>query len=161
MGSLEYDRETKEAVASEVLDGGRTVGEVARGRGIPYGTVYGWVEALERRREAEARADEERARRVRQTVTGRPGEVVLLDLETPRGRALVAVDRRRDGSPAGTVRRLAGATLGAGAVGGVVRRRWVVDVADLMRVAAAAAANDPGAPMTQAQAMRAMAGGAE
>lgn len=158
---MRYDDETRSRVASEVVLGGRGVSEVAREHGIAYQTVYNWARALERSRAAEEQVAAERARRLAEAVSGRPGEVVLLELETRRGRTLVMVDRRRDGSPSGSVRRIAGPALGDGPLSGAVRRRWVVDLAGLVRAVAAAVANDPGSTTTQRQALRVMTGGAE
>lgn len=158
---MRYDKETRERVASEVVLGGRSVSEVSREHGISYQNVYNWVRALERSREAERATADERARRLAEAVSGRPGEVVLLELETGSGRTLVMVDRRRDGAPSGTVRRIAGDTLGGGPLSGEVKRRWVVDLASLVRAVAAAVSNDPGSTTTQRKALRVMTGGEE
>ena len=149
-----------EALAGEVLDDGRSIAEAARDRGVPYSTAYVWVRRVERRREAERlMREEEEAHRAAalRALVGNPGEVVLLEVETPRGPALVMADRARGGAPSGTVRRLAGARLesGAGSVGRV-RRRWAVDAEVLARAVAASISNDPGSTVDQRGCLRAM-----
>ena len=149
-----------EALAREVLDDGRSVAEAARDRGVPYSTAYVWVRRVEQRREAERLLrEEEEARRAASlmALVGNPGEVVLLEVETPRGPSLVMADRARDGTPSGTVRRLAGARLGCGPGSvGRVRRRWAVDAEALARAVAASLSNDPGSAVDQRGCLRAM-----
>lgn len=164
---MRYDDATREAIAREVL-GGASASSVARAHGVSEGSVRNWARALEERlweEDAErcrSEADAEKRRPASAAAAARrPGEVVLLELETRRGRTLVMVDRRRDGSPSGSVRRIAGPALGDGPLSGAVRRRWVVDLAGLVRAVAAAVANDPGSTTTQRQALRVMTGGAE
>lgn len=165
---VRYDDATREAVAREVL-AGASVSSVARAHGVSEGSVRSWARALEERlwEEDAARcrseADAEARRRAASAaIVGRPGEVVLLEVETAAGPALVVADRGRDGLPSGTVRRVAGASLGQGPRAlGRVRRRWACDGRALARAIAAALSNDPEARVTQAEAMRAMTGGAE
>lgn len=165
---MRYDDATREAIAREVL-GGASASSVARAHGVSEGSVRNWARALEERlweedaervlAEAEA---EERRRAAARALLGNPGEVVLLEVETAGGPALVVADRARDGSASGTVRRVAGASLGSGPRAlGRVRRRWACDGRALARAVAAAVANDPGSTTTQRQALRAMTGGAE
>lgn len=165
---MRYDDATREAVAREVL-AGASVSSVARDHGVSEGSVRSWARALEERlwEEDAARcrseADAEARRRAASAaLLGSPGEVVLLEVETAAGPALVVADRGRDGLPSGTVRRVAGASLGQGPRAlGRVRRRWACDGRALARAIAAALSNDPEARVTQAEAMRAMTGGAE
>lgn len=166
--ALRYDDATREAVAREVL-AGASVSSVAREHGVSEGSVRSWARALEERlwEEDAARcrseaAAEARRRAASAALLGSPGEVVLLEVETAAGPALVVADRGRDGLPSGTVRRVAGASLGQGPRAlGRVRRRWACDGRALARAIAAALSNDPEARVTQAEAMRAMTGGAE
>ena len=161
---MRYDDATREAVAREVL-AGASVSSVARKHGVSEGSVRSWARALEERlwEEDAARCRSEARRRAASAaIVGRPGEVVLLEVETAAGPALVVADRGRDGLPSGTVRRVAGASLGQGPRAlGRVRRRWACDGRALARAIAAALSNDPEARVTQAEAMRAMTGGAE
>lgn len=165
---MRYDEETREAVAREVLSGAPAAA-VARAHGVSEGSARNWARALEerlweedaRRARAEAEA-EERRRAAARALLGNPGEVVLLEVETAGGTALVVADRARDGSASGTVRRVAGASLGSGPRAlGRVRRRWACDGRALARAVAAVLSNDPGAAAAQAGALRAMAGGGE
>lgn len=156
---MRRDEGEMEALAGEVLDGGRSIADAARDRGIPYSTAYLWVRRVEQRREAERLLrDAEEARRAAalRALVGNPGEVVLLEVDTPRGPSLVMADRARDGTPSGTVRRLAGARLGSGDSVGRVRRRWAVDAEALARAVAASLSNDPGTLLDQRGCLRAM-----
>lgn len=156
---MRRDEGEMEALAGEVLDGGRSIADAARDRGVPYSTACLWVRRVERRREAERLLrDAEEARRAAalRALVGNPGEVVLLEVDTPRGPSLVMADRARDGTPSGTVRRLAGARLGSGDSVGRVRRRWAVDAEALARAVAASLSNDPGTPLDQRGCLRAM-----
>lgn len=154
-------------MASEVLDGRATVAEASRSHGISYQTVYNWVRRLAAIREAERRvaeAEEREAERRRgaalSALLGGPNEVVLLEVETPGGPALVMADRGRGGSPTGTVRSIAGASLGTGPRAlGRVRRRWVCDARALAGAIAAAIANDPSAMADQRSVLRDMGAG--
>lgn len=165
---MTYDEGTRLSVASEVVDGGEKVSVVAARHGIKYPTVYNWVRRLERvregerlAREAEEREAERRRRAVHLALVGGPGEVVLLEVETPGGPALVMADLGRGGEPTGTVRALAGASLGTGPRAlGRVRRRWVCDARALAGAIAAAIANDPSAMTDQRSVLRAMGVGA-
>lgn len=164
---MAYDEKTRLEVASEVVDGGATVAEASRSHGISYQTVYNWVRRLAARREAERRvaeAEEREAERRRgaalSALLGGPNDVVLLEVETPGGPALVMVDRGRGGSPTGTVRSIAGASLGTGPRAlGRVRRRWVCDARALAGAIAAAIANDPSAMTDQRSVLRDMGAG--
>lgn len=157
---MRRDEGEMEALAGEVLDGGRSIADAARDRGVPYSTAYLWVRRVERRREAERLLrDAEEARRAAalRALVGNPGEVVLLEVDTPHGPSLVMADRARDGAPSGTVRWLSGASLGSGAGSvGRVRRRWAVDAEALARAVAASLSNDPGTPLDQRGCLRAM-----
>lgn len=152
---MRRDEGEMETLAGEVLDDGRSIAEAARDRGVPYSTAYVWV-----RREAERLLrEEEAARRAAslRALVGNPGEVVFLEVDTPRGPSLVMADRARDGTPSGTVRRLAGARLGCGTGSiGRVRRRWAVDAEALARAVAASLSNDPGTTVDQRGCLRAM-----
>lgn len=156
---MRRDEGETEALAGEVLDDGKSIAEAARDRGVPYSTAYVWVRRVERLREAERllreAAEARRAAAIRALV-GNPGEVVLLEVDTPRGPSLVMADRARDGTPSGTVRRLAGARLGSGDSVGRVRRRWAVDAEALARAVAASLSNDPGTLLDQRGCLRAM-----
>ena len=156
---MRRDEGEMEALAGEVLDGGRSIADAARDRGVPYSTAYLWVRRVERRREAERllrEAEEARRAAALRALVGNPGEVVLLEVDTPHGLSLVMADRARDGAPSGTVRRLAGARLGSGDSVGRVRRRWAVDAEALARAVAASLSNDPGTPLDQRGCLRAM-----
>lgn len=163
---MRYDDATREAIAREVLDGA-SASSVARAHGVSEGSVRNWARALEERlweEDAErcrAEADAERRRRAAAAaLAGRPGEVVLLEVETAGGPALVVADRGRDGAPSGTVRRVAGASLGSGPRAlGRVRRRWACDGRALARAVAAALANRPDSRVTQAGLLRSMGAG--
>ena len=156
------EREMLEA-AAKAVDGERSIASVARETGVAYATMHAWVRRLRAAREREeAERDAEEARRLAaaRALVGRPGEVVLLEVETPGGPALVMADRARDGTPSGTVRALAGAPLGTGpCVAGRVRRRWAVDARALARAVAASLSNNPESRVSQAAAMRSMTGG--
>ena len=158
------DEETRLAVASEVLDGGSTIAEASRRHGVSYQSAYNWVRRLERarederrEREAKEREAERRRREALSALLGGPNEVVLLEVDTPGGPALVMADRGRGGAPTGTVRSIAGAPLGTGQRAlGRVRRRWVCDARGLARAVAAAIANDPAAMTDQRRELRGM-----
>lgn len=108
MGFHRVSDETREAAVAEVL-AGESVSAVARRHRVSDTSVRAWV------RRAEGR-EAERDRRARLPT------VELSVVLTERGVSLVMRDVSREGSPAGTVRHLAGAPLGAG---GKVRARPV------------------------------------
>ena len=109
MGFHRVSDETKEAAVAEVL-AGESVSAVARRHRVSDTSVRAWV------RRAEEREEEVRGRRAQSPT------VELSVVLTERGVSLVMRDVSRGGSPAGTVRHLAGAPLGAG---GRVRARPV------------------------------------
>lgn len=102
MGFHRVSDKTKEAAVAEVL-AGESVSAVARRHRVSDTSVRAWV-----RRAEEREAEEVRGRRAQSPT------VELSVVLTERGVSLVMRDVSRGGSPAGTVRHLAGAPLGPG-----------------------------------------------